>query len=369
MKLFNTYSSRIVCVILVALSMLCVTWDRVSAAGVPKRDVTFFLISDPHVGSENVKATPPVTREQTSMGVKSNLAALLKTVGEPYPATGPFKGMDLGKVARPKGLLIAGDLTDNLDWERFISIFPASGVGAGRTKIPVFLCLGNHDGNAKGATRKEVVKWNRAYSEDKKLAAVSDNGLHYALNWEGVHIISLNLCPADTVDKETIFKFGAPAEGSWNDPDKALSFLTGYLRDHVGKSGDPVILMQHYGFDGFSLNDWNWWTPKQRRALYGTIKPYNVVAFLHGHDHAPNHYLWPDSEVNPDEVKRLFGEAVPSDLKRYDVFSTGRVGWVFRIRDDKLIATHRYENGWNPSQNCVLPLSPVSHNGTKQKQE
>jgi len=351
------------------LALMCVTCDRVCATEVPQRDVTFFLISDPHVGSEDLKANPTVTREQTSMGVRSNLAALLKTVGEPYPSTGPFKGMDLGTVARPKGLLIAGDLTDNLDWERFISIFPASGVGASHKKIPVFLCLGNHDGHAKGATRKEVVKWNRAYREDKKLAAVSDNGLHYALNWEGVHIISLNLCPADTVDYETIFKFGAPGDGSWNDPDKALSFLTGYLRDHVGKSGEPVILMHHYGFDGFSMNDWNWWTPKQRRTLYDTIKPYNVVAFLHGHDHAPNHYRWPNADVNQDEVKRLFGETVPSDLKSYDVFSTGRVGWVFRILDDKLIATHRNEKGWDTSLKCVIPLSPVSHNGTKQKQE
>ena len=352
-----------------ALALMCVTWGMVSAGEAPKRDVTFFLISDPHVGSENPKATPPVTREQTSMGVKSNLEALLKTVGEPYPSTGPFSGMNLGTVARPRGLLIAGDLTDNLDWERFISIFPASGVGTDGKKIPVFLCLGNHDGDAKGTTRKEVVKWNRAYSKDKKLAAVSDNGLHYALNWEGVHILSLNLCPADAVDKETIFKFGAPAEGSWNDPDQALSFMKDYLRDHVGKSGEPVILMQHYGFDGFSMNDWNWWTPKQRRALYDTIKPYNVVAFLHGHDHAPNHYRWPDAKVNPEEVKRLFGESVPSDLKSYDVFSTGKAGWVFRILDDKLIASHRKDKSWNASLKCVLPLSDLSHNGKNQKKD
>jgi cytolysin (calcineurin-like family phosphatase) len=343
-------------VVVFALALHCCTTGMVIAAEVPKRDVTFFLISDPHVGSENVKATPPVTREQTSMGVQSNLAALLKTVGEPYPTTGVFNGMNLGTVATPRGLLIAGDLTDNLDWERFTSIFPASGVGTDSKKIPVFLCLGNHDGDAKGATRKEVVKWNRAYREDKKLAAVSDNGLHYALNWEGVHILSLNLCPADTVDKETIFKFGAPGEGSWNDPDQALSFMKNYLRDHVGKSGEPVLLMQHYGFDGFSMNDWNWWTPKQRRALYDAIKPYNVVAFLHGHDHAPNHYRWPDAKANPDEVKRLFGESAPSDLKSYDVFSTGRAGWVFRILDDKLIASHRKDKSWNASLKCVLPL-------------
>lgn len=343
--------------VFVALALMCVTWGLLSAAEAPKRDVTFFLISDPHVGSENPKATPPVTREQTEKGVRSNLAALMQTIGEPYPATGLFKDMKLGMVEKPRGLLIAGDLTDNLDWERFVSIFPASGVGTDSKKIPAFLCLGNHDGDAKGATRKEVVKWNRAYSKDKKLAALSENGLHYALNWEGVHIICLNLCPADTVDKETIFKFGAPGDGSWNDPDQALSFMKSYLRDHVGKSGEPVILMHHYGFDGFSMNDWNWWTPKQRRNLYDTIKPFNVVAFLHGHDHAPNHYRWPDATIHPDEVKRLFGETPPADLKVYDVFSTGRVGWVFRIRDNKLIAAHRKEKGWNESLNCVLPLS------------
>lgn len=359
--MFKVYQKAVV----LALALLCFTTGLLSAAEVTKRDVTFFLISDPHVGSENVKASPPVTREQTEKGVRSNLTALLQTIGEPYPVTGPFKGLELGAVEKPRGLLIAGDLTDNLDWERFTSIFPASGVGSGNKKIPVFLCLGNHDGDAKGATRKGMVEWNRAYLKEKKFAALSDNGLHYALNWEGVHILCLNLCPADTVDKETIFKFGAPGDGSWNDPDKALSFMKGYLRDHVGKSGEPVILMQHYGFDGFSMNDWNWWTPKQRRALYDAIRPYNIVAFLHGHDHAPNHYRWPDAAIHPDEVKRLFGDTPPADLKLYDVFSTGRVGWIFRILDDKLIAVHRREKGWNAPLQCVLPLPPVSPEKTK----
>jgi hypothetical protein len=353
--------------VVLALALLGFSTGMISAADAPKRDVTFFLISDPHVGSENVKASPPVTREQTEKGVRSNLSALVQTIGEPYPAAGQLKDLKLGTVEKPRGVLIAGDLTDNLDWERFTSVFPASGVGEAGKKIPVFLCLGNHDGDAKGATRKGMVEWNRAYMKDKKFAALSDNGLHYALNWEGVHILCLNLCPADTVDKETIFRFGAPGDGSWNDPDQALSFMKDYLREHVGKSGEPVILIQHYGFDGFSMNDWNWWTPKQRRTLYNTIKPYNVVAFLHGHDHAPNRYRWPDATLHPDEVKRLFGEAVPSDLKIYDVFSTGRVGWVFRILNDKLIVAHRKENGWNTALNCVLPLSPGSNDGTKQK--
>jgi hypothetical protein len=80
--------------------------------------------------------------------------------------------------------------------------------------------------------------------------------------------MGLGLCAADTTDEETPFKYGQPGRGSWNDPQGAFSFLKEYLERVVGRSGQPVILMQHYGFDSFCMNDWSWWTPKQRRALY-----------------------------------------------------------------------------------------------------
>jgi hypothetical protein len=354
---------------LALLAVGCSLWipNRIAAgdASSGKRDVTFILTSDPHVGVENPKANPPITREKAAEGVRNDVDILLKTIGQPFPSNGPFAELNLGSVSKPRGWIIAGDLTDNLDWERFSSIFPPAGVGNDNEKIPVYVCLGNHDGDAKGASRKGIIERNRAHAEAKRFAALSENGLHYALNWDGVHILVLNLCPADTVDTETIFKYGKPGAGSWNDPDGAFTFMTSYLRDKVGTSGEPVILLHHYGFDGFSMNDWNWWTPKQRKALYEAIRPYNILAFIHGHNHAADHYRWPDEKMHAADIKAFFGEKPPADMKVYDVFSTGRTGWIFRIVDDKLVAAHRTEKGWTGNLNTVLPIKTVAVGTTK----
>jgi len=138
--------------------------------------------------------------------------------------------------------------------------------------------------------------------------------------------ICVNLCPADTTDNETPFKYGHPGPGSWNDSRGALTFLTGYLRQRVGTSGDPVIIWQHYGYcEGFNF-DWNWWSAKQRRAFYDAIKGYNIVALLHGHTHAPARYRWPDPANDATEVRRLFGDKPPANLRAFDVFSGGSFG-------------------------------------------
>jgi len=138
--------------------------------------------------------------------------------------------------------------------------------------------------------------------------------------------ICVNLCPADTTDNETPFKYGHPGPGSWNDSRGALTFLTGYLRQRVGTSGDPVIIWQHYGYcEGFNF-DWNWWSAKQRRAFYDAIKGYNIVALLHGHTHAPARYRWPDPANDATEVRRLFGDKPPEKLRAFDVFFGGSFG-------------------------------------------
>jgi hypothetical protein len=86
----------------------------------------------------------------------------------------------------------------------------------------------------------------------------------------------------------------------------------------AGNHDGPVVLMQHYGFDGFSLNDWNWWTPKQRRALYELIADYNVVAILHGHNHHAEHYRWPDPKQHSADLEFLFDGKPPAKHRHYD---------------------------------------------------
>ncbi len=177
-----------------------------------------------------------------------------------------------------------------------------------------------------------------------------------------MHFVCVNLCPADTTDPETPFKFGKPGPGSWNDPMGALTFLTTYLCQQVGTSGEPVIIWQHYGFcEGFNF-DWNWWSARQRRAFYEAVKDYNVVALLHGHTHAPARYRWPDPQRDAEELRRLFGDAPRANLRSFDVFSAGSLGggtfYVVRILDDRLIAAHCDRRGWsaNPALYVVKPL-------------
>ena len=121
-------------------------------------------------------------------------------------------------------------------WKGFDTLFPALGLKFGESLVPVFACAGNHDGALDGPTRLGLVHRNRQLAQAKSLAAISTNGVHFALNWSGVHFIGLGLCPADTTDAETLFKYGKPGPGSWNDPQGALSFLREYLTQHVGAS-------------------------------------------------------------------------------------------------------------------------------------
>jgi len=338
------------------------------APGENVRDFTFILLSDTHVGAENLKANPPVTREETLSRLRTNLDTMRGWVGRPYPDRPEFAGLNLGSVAVPRGLIILGDLTDGHkdparqqdQWLTFETLFPVRGVSFGDSVVPVFPCAGNHDGELAGPARQGLIGRNRALMQGGRVAALSTNGVHFALNWEGVHFVSLGLCPADTTDAETPFKYGKPGPGGWNDPQGALTFLKDYLARHVGASGQPIVLMHHYGFDGFSENDWNWWTVKQRRALYELLEGYNVVAIFHGHDHHADHYHWPDPKLHAADLDCFFEGKPPTNPRQYDILSCGPVAWLIRIRDHQLIAAHFKGPGWptDPGDFFVKGLRP-----------
>ena len=336
---------------------LALFWTVATQAATPARDFTFFLFSDIHIGAENLKANPPVTREQTLAKLQTNLAAMRGLVGQPCPQAG------IGAVARPRGLFILGDLTDGHkeparqqeQWWNFEALFPVTGFLVGGQAVPVFAIAGNHDGPIAEPQRQGLLARNRRLAP--QFSAVSSNGVHYALNWDGVHFLFLNLCAADAPDTETPFKFGKPGLGSWNDPQGAFTFLKDYLVRCVGTSGEPVVILQHYGFDNFSLNDWNWWTPKQRRALYELIKAYNVVAFLHGHDHHTAHYRWPDPQQHAADLNYFYDGKPPATPRQYDVLSCGQICWVVRIRGNQFSAAHRNDRGWD-QDSFIKSLAP-----------
>jgi DNA repair exonuclease SbcCD nuclease subunit len=257
--------------------------------------------------------------------------------------------------------MILGDLTDGHkepaqqqeQWNSFLELFPEKGVEFDGQAVPAFACAGNHDGAPNDPLRRGLVARNRRFAEAGRLADISSNGVHFALNFDGVHFLSLNLCPADTTDAETPFKYGQPGPGSWNDPEGALTFLKHYLAQKVAQSGEPVILMFHYGFDGFSMNDWNWWTARQRRELYQALQGYNVAALLHGHDHHAERYRWPDPKRHAAELPVYFGGKPPEHFPQYDVISCGSTCWVLQVRGDQLVAAHFKGPDWSNDPNRV----------------
>jgi len=323
-------------------------------------DFTVFIISDPHLGAENLKAQPPVTRAETLLRAKSNLESMVGLVGRPYPDRPSFESMALGTVAVPRGFFILGDLTDGHkeperakeQWDAFEQLFPLEGIRFGDLRGPIFAIAGNHDGDPSGPQRKGLVKRNRVLQEAGLVTTVSPNGVHLAINWEGVHFICLGLCPADGTDSETPFKYGKPGPGSWNDPEGALAFLRNYLHRELRDAGDPVVLLHHYGFDGFSVNDWNWWTVRQRRALHELIAGYNIVAIFHGHDHHAARYRWPDPKLHAADVAAILEGKPRDDLRQYDVLSCGTVGWVVRVRGDRFSAVHYRGPDWTEDPAC-----------------
>jgi hypothetical protein len=328
------------------LILIVLLWGTASQAS---RDFTFFLFSDIHVGAENLKANPPVTREQSIARVKANLDAMRKLVGQPWPVGSK------DAISVPRALMILGDVTDGHQelprqqeqWRCLGELFPEAGVPFGKATVPVFAIAGNHDGPVAGPSRQGLLLRNRKLERTGQLAAISSNGAHYALNWEGVHFLFLNICPADKTDSETPFKFGQAGAGSWNDPEGAFSFLKEYLERRVGHSGEPVVLLQHYGFDGFSLNDWNWWTLKQRCALYDLLKDYNIAAIAHGHNHHAEHYRWPDPKLHAADLDYFFKGKPPASFRQYDVLSCGNVCWVIRVRGDQLFGANFKGQDWN----------------------
>lgn len=318
------------------------------------RDLAFLMSSDPHLGSEDLKANPPVTRDQNAATAKANLAGMLKRIGEPYP-TELLPGLPVGTIPAPRALLLAGDLTDHDAWPLFETVFPTL-LQPGN--IPVMVAAGNHDGVPSGAARQGMLARNRLHADARRIDELATNGFHYAWKLEGVHFICVNLCPADSTDSETPFTYGKPGPGSWNDPMNALRFLSDYLEE-VGPS-EPVILWQHYGYcEGFNF-DWNWWSAKQRRLLYDVVKDRHIIALLHGHTHAPAHYLWPDPK-NGLEIQRLFGDSPPKDVRSFDVFSAGSVGggafYLFRIVNNQLFALHHNSQGWTKDRTLTLVKS------------
>ena len=232
-------------------------------------DLTFFLTGDTHYGLDLWANNEPDN--------KATIDAMNSLPGTAYPAS---LG---GVVGTPSGVLVAGDLTDTPEYANFygIHIFPPAfrdGFtddyavdGSGRLHYPVYEGYGNHDvdNTAHGYTLDGIRERNLVRPG---ITHLSDNGLNYSWDWQGVHFVNLNIYP------------GMNERSGYS-----LDFLADDLKNYVGDSNRPVVLMHHFGFDGFSLN---WWSDAERQAYANVIDGYNIVGIFHGHLHTTLDYQW-----------------------------------------------------------------------------
>jgi len=216
--------------------------DRAPAPG-GKRDLTFFVAADTHFGYEGIEA---LNRKQ--------IDAMNSLPGTPLPnALG-------GVVGQPRGVLVAGDLTNygrESQWKQFVEHYGLTGKD-GLLKYPVQECSGNHD----------------VYADNDKPVLAGIKKRHGSLVrgwvWQGVCFISIDCGPAAD----------------------AYAWLTGQLKK-LGTTY-PIVLMLHYSIVGPYSDAWS---EQQKADLAKVIKGHNIVAIFHGHYHLSEHYKWEGFDV------------------------------------------------------------------------
>jgi cytolysin (calcineurin-like family phosphatase) len=233
-----------------------------------RHDSFFFLVvSDSHYGkSDRAKNIATVAR-------------LNRMEGAGLP------GWLTGKVGKPLGVIHCGDVLDSPSDSAYRMFEEDYGLtGEARLKMPVYETFGNHDGGLAQTVRQATIRRNPMRPG---LAAISENGLHYSWDWNGVHFVNLGSYPGN----EWIDSCGwcHYFKDPFREPLYSRNFLRHDLARNVGASGRPVVLVQHYGWDDFSKL---WWTRPDMDSLAEVIRPYHVIGIFHGHSHAVEHRTW-----------------------------------------------------------------------------
>ncbi|TIS59261.1 metallophosphoesterase [Mesorhizobium sp.] len=274
-------------------------------------DATFLFIADVHACRMANGLSPHCEQEgKTDAALLRNVAAL-NGIGDrqwPHEIDGVATGLrSAGSIGTPLGIVVGGDITDDGGGQitqpregtqllQFSQRYQ-QGVGPDRVHVPVYVGLGNHDLDQNGPRRN--VDWYRREMRDyvevnhragvffKPPVPATDYDVDtdcYSWDWGGLHLIQTHRFAGDT------------GHGA----DNSLPWLKQDLATYAG-DGRPVILFQHYGWDGFSIERWDtakklfdddgagrphWWSEADRRALLAALKGYNVIGIFHGHQHA-----------------------------------------------------------------------------------
>ena len=191
-----------------------------------------------------------------------------------------------------KFLAIAGDLTHNAGSDELDLYTQAL---SPNLRL-VYDGLGNHD--LRGNRRKHVLE----FSLRPRISIAGRADEHYSWDYpannQSVHFVQLNLYPGMDTDRDRTEE----GDRRYLKPNDSLDFLRTDLQQTVGRSGRPVILFHHYGFDNFSLR---WWSENERRTYWDVIADYNVVAIVTGHRHLrAAHTSWYRSWLRPADRTR-----------------------------------------------------------------
>ena len=302
--------------------------------------VTFFVMSDPQIHLD----------KWGTAGTEQTLRTANELPGKPFPLG--------GTVAEPRAVLVTGDLVDDVrdprHWQTYKSFFDPNGKALLRYRA--FEGIGNHDlsadsGAGFSSVQREFIERNQSRRGDETFH-YDRHHYHYSWDWGPLHLIQLNLFPGN--ESRPVYEREAP----WNNPQRSLDFLRDDLRDRVGESGRPVILIWHYGLRGWGLE--KWWTPEDLDNLRKVIKPYQVVLILHGHEHAFAQYEWqgypvfmcpsPQIDRNPNTP---------------DVASTAKGFLVVRLQGAELQLAHHGADGWRETWSQTISLGTNKPTETK----
>lgn len=227
----------------------------VRPGGRPRRggtDVTFLVTADTHAGFLDPIPTPD---HPEGIGLEQMHARVIASMnglpGTPWPA--PLGGV----VDRPRGVLVAGDLTEwgtAPQWERFVTMYGLDGTD-GWVRYPVYEGIGNHD------------RWGGTYVQEQ--VARRHGAARYAWDWGDVHLVCLGEAPDDD----------------------DLAWLAGDLAAVGPEVG--VVVFFHFPLASHGARD-NWFGAgdSHHDALARVLEGYRVLGIFGGHAHVSGFYRW-----------------------------------------------------------------------------
>ena len=256
-----------------------------------QKGASFLLASDTHYLANKEK---PEVMDETSRDINARLVEWLNKL----PGTEIPTEAGGGKVDEVHGVIHSGDLIDSGDkmseqnvamqkteWGAFAADWGLNG-GDGKLRLPVREVWGNHDGpQGKGL----VIDHLRERNTRRKDVNVSENGMHFSWDWNGVHFINVGLVVGERKDVERPRRYAAL---------ESLDFLTKDLAERVGESGRPVVITHHVDVARYcaplapELVGKNEWDYADVAAYHDVLMKYRIAAILYGHTHVRKIFPW-----------------------------------------------------------------------------